>query len=72
MPATLSDKAKAFLAKKPVVLGVSGDTTFYECPTLGEESPMLFIDQEGKLRRSEFWDMDSVMESMWNDIGRDC
>ena len=63
----LSDKAKAFLAMNPVVLGVVGSVTYYESPTHGDEVPMFFIEN-GKLRRSEFWDIDSAWEDQWNNI----
>jgi hypothetical protein len=62
---TLSDKAQAFCAQNPTVLGVVGGRTYYEHPTLGDEAPMYYIE-DGKLRRSEHWDMDGASEAMWN------
>ena len=57
----LSEKAAAFIAKNPTVLGVIGDRTYYEHPDHGDEVPMFYID-EGKLRKSVHWDMDSAQD----------
>jgi len=62
----LSDKAKAFLAKNPAKLGVSGNRTYYEHPDFGGEVPMFYISEEGKLKKSVHWDMESASDTLWN------
>lgn len=64
---TLSDKAAAFLAQKPAILGSIGGRMYYEHPTYGDEVPMFYIE-EGKLRKSEHWDMDSACDANWNNF----
>ena len=61
----LSDKATAFLAMNPTVLGSIAGVTYYEHPVYGDEVPMFYIE-DGKLRKSVHWDMDSAHEAMWN------
>ena len=63
----LSEKAKAFLAQKPAVLGVIADRTYYEHPIYGDEVPMYYIDG-GKLKKSEFWDMESASDASHNNF----
>ena len=58
----LSEKAQAFLAKKPEYFGEVAGHNYYECPINGDESPMRVITKEGKLKTSSFWDMDSVRD----------
>lgn len=55
----LSEKAAAFMAKGPAVLGRIGDRVYYEHPDMGDEVPMYYIEY-GKLRRSVHWDMESA------------
>lgn len=54
---SLSDKAKAFLAKDPTLLGVVLGHQFYEDPTYGDERSMWMITPEGKLKRTHWWDL---------------
>lgn len=53
----LSDKAKAFLAKSPTHIGTVSGRAYYEHPTLGDESPLIEITPEGKVRVSEWYDL---------------
>jgi hypothetical protein len=62
MAKNLSDKAKAFLAKGPYYIGIVAGHTFYEHPTYGDESPLVMITPEGKVKVSTFWDMPSREE----------
>ena len=59
---TLSDKAKAFLAKNPERIGAIAGHTFYEHPIYGDESPLMVITPEGKIKRSEFWELPTLEE----------
>lgn len=58
----VSDKAKAFLAKNPTLIGRVNGTDFYEHPTLGDESPLIMVMPSGELRRSEHWELPSADE----------
>jgi len=62
MAKNLSDKAKAFLEKKPYLIGTVAGHTFYEHPTYGDESPLVMITPEGKVKVSAFWDMPTASE----------
>jgi hypothetical protein len=62
MQDNLSDKARAFLAKNPTLIGRVLDHSFYEDPQHGDEAPMIMITPEGKLKRTEFWDLPSAEE----------
>ncbi len=64
---TYSTKAAAFLAMNPTHLGTIANRKYYESPTHGDESPMFYIE-DGKLRKSEFWDMESAQDAMWNNF----
>jgi hypothetical protein len=68
MNANLSPKAAVFMGQNPTVIGVVGPVTYYEHPTYGDEAPMFFIE-DGKLRRSEHWDIDSAQDAQWNLVG---
>ena len=59
---TLSDKAKTFLATKPYCVGAVAAHKFYEHPTRGDESPLLVIGPDGKLKLSDHWELPSVEE----------
>ena len=58
----LSDKAKAFLDRKPTYIGTVSGYRFYEHPTLGDESPLVMITLEGKVRVSTFWELPDAFE----------
>lgn len=62
----MGEKAQAFLAKNPAKLGTIANVTFYEHPDLGDEVPMFFIDEQGRLRRSVHWDMESAQDAAFN------
>lgn len=58
----LSDKARAFLAKKPTLIGRVAGIAFYEHPELGDESPLIAILKDGRVKRSPYWDMPDAIE----------
>ena len=58
----LSDKARAFLAKNPTLIGRVLGHAFYESPTYGDEAPLLVVTPEGKLKRTGFWELPSAEE----------
>jgi hypothetical protein len=62
MAKNLSDKARAFLAKGPYYIGTVAGHTFYEHPTYGDESPLVMVTPDGKVKVSAFWDMPSREE----------
>lgn len=62
MNKVLSDKAKAFLAKSPEHIGSVAGYDFYEHPTYGDESPLMMITPDGKIKCSDFWEMPDAFE----------
>jgi hypothetical protein len=62
MQAELSDKAQAFLAKNPTLMGRVLGCNVYEHPTLGDESPLYMITQEGNLQRLSYYELPSAEE----------
>ena len=63
--APLARHAAAFMAQNPTILGIIGDRTYYEHPILGDAAPMFYIE-DGRLRRSAFWDIESAHEAYSN------
>ena len=53
--------AERFLAKNPSFLGSHNGADYYEHPTYGDDEPMHCIDTDGEVYRSDFYDMDSVI-----------
>jgi hypothetical protein len=60
--ANLTDKARAFLAKDPTHIGTVLGVDYFEHPTLGDESPLIEIGADGKLKLSDWWELPSVNE----------
>jgi hypothetical protein len=58
----LSDKARAFLARKPTLVGRVLGCNVYEHPTLGDESPLYMVTSEGQLRILAFYELPSEDE----------
>ena len=52
----VTEKAKR-LVKTATYIGAVDDVPFYECPILGDESPLLYINFEGKAKRSTDWEL---------------
>lgn len=52
-------KAKR-LVDTATLIGVVAGVPFYEHPTLGDESPLLYIDLDGKAKRSDFWELPAL------------
>lgn len=59
-----SDKARAFLAKKPTYIGIVAGTRYYEHPEKGDESPLMAITPEGELKLSDFWELPDIHDVM--------
>lgn len=59
MSKILSDKAKAFLAKQPTLIGRVAGYSFYEHPTKGDESPLIVISPEGQIKLSDYYELPS-------------
>lgn len=60
-----TDKAKR-LVKEGTLIGVVAGVPFYESPTMGDESPLLFIDKEGRAKISDFWELPYLEEVLEN------
>lgn len=52
----LSEKAQNFLSMNPLHVCTVAGIKFYESPTMGEDSPLLYINKYGKIKRSDFWE----------------
>jgi hypothetical protein len=56
-----TDKAKR-LASEATLIGVVCGVPFYESPAHGDESPLIYINKEGKAKLSDFWELPSYDE----------
>lgn len=54
-----TEKALALVATATLIGTVNG-IPFYESPTMGEDAPLLFINEEGKVKRSDFWELPTL------------
>lgn len=61
--AQLTDKARAFLARKPTLIGIVAGVHFYEHPAYGDEAPLVAI-AGGKLRRTDCWELPEVEDAL--------
>lgn len=57
-----TDKAKAFLAKNPTHLGRVHGVDLYEHPELGDESPVMAITADGRVKRTDHWEVPSAAD----------
>lgn len=58
----LSVLAKSFLAKQPTLIGVVAGISFYEHPFYGDESPLICITRNGKVKKTDFWELPTIDE----------
>lgn len=58
-----TDKARAFLARKPALIGIIAGVRFYEHPTYGDEAPLIAI-AGGKLRRTDCWELPELEDAL--------
>lgn len=54
-----TDKAKAFLAKNPTHLGTVRGVDLYEHPTLGDETTLVAITADGRVKSTDHWEVPS-------------
>lgn len=59
-PAT--NKARAFLSKNPTLIGRVHGVDLYEHPTLGDESPLIAITADGRVKRTDHWELPTYDE----------
>lgn len=52
-----TDNAIKFLAKNPTFLGRVNGVDLYESPTMGDESPLIAITSDGRVKRTEHWEV---------------
>ncbi|WON75547.1 hypothetical protein [Serratia sp. UGAL515B_01] len=60
----LTENAKKFLAKKPLLIGVVMGYKFYEHPELGDETDLKVLTLDGRLVSSGYYDLPSTHEMM--------
>jgi len=58
-----TEKAIAFLAKKPTFIGRVHGVDLYEDPIRGDEAPMLAITSDGRVKRTDHWELPSADEA---------
>lgn len=61
-----TEKALAFIAKKPTLLGTVCGDDYYEHPTMGDEAPLYIITPSGEVRRTEHWELPAADDVMRN------
>lgn len=66
-----TDKAK-HIAKTATFIGNVSGVPFYEHPTLGDESPLLYITKDGRVKVSDFWELPTYDELPVNAIYEGC
>jgi hypothetical protein len=49
------------MAMNPTLVGIVAGVSYYECPYRGDESPLRYIDSEGKLRTSDYWELEDIV-----------
>jgi len=59
-----TEKAKAFLAKNPTFLGRVHGVDLYESPTRGDESPLIAITADGRVKKTDHWEVPSFFEGL--------
>ena len=52
----VTEKAK-LLVKIATRVGTVDGVTFYENPAMGDESPLLYINFEGKVKKTHDWEL---------------
>ena len=50
------------VATTATLVGSVAGCPFYEHPTQGDESPLLYITKDGRVKLSDFWDLPSYDE----------
>lgn len=64
----LTENAQKFLAKNPTLLETKWGYSFYEHPTLGDETDIKMITPDGKYKSTDCYDMESIHEWLENEI----
>lgn len=59
-----TEKAIAFLAKNPTLLGTVHGVDLYEHPELGDESPLVAITADGRLKKTDHWEVPSPADGV--------
>lgn len=58
-----TEKAINFLAKNPTLIGRVNGVDLYESPTLGDESPLIAITADGRVKRTNHWELPLASEA---------
>jgi hypothetical protein len=58
-----TDKAKK-IASSATLIGVVAGVPFYESPAYGDESPLLYITKDGRVKISDYWELPDYDELM--------
>jgi hypothetical protein len=59
-----TDKATKFLAKQPTYIGTVNGVDLYEHPEYGDESCLMAITADGKLKRTMNWELPSPSDGV--------
>lgn len=57
-------RAQLFMERNPTKIGTVLGRTYYEHPTRGDEAPLYYISDEGRLCQSSFYELPSVEEML--------
>jgi hypothetical protein len=56
-----TEKARAFIAKNPTLIGRVNGVDLYEHPTKGDESQLVAITADGRLRPTDCWELPDAL-----------
>lgn len=59
-----TDKAKAFLAENPTLIGRVHGVDLYEHPSLGDESTLIAITADGRKKHTDHWELPSYDDGL--------
>lgn len=57
-----TEKAIRFMAMKPTLIGRVRGYDFYEHPEYGDESPLRTITPDGRVKKTEFYELPTAAE----------
>lgn len=58
-----SVKAISFMSKNPTFIGRVRGVDLYESPTHGDEAPLMALTADGRIKRTDHWELPSFEEA---------
>ena len=59
-----TEKAIEFMTKSPTLIATVNGCDLYEHPTLGDEAPLFAITKDGRVKRTDYWELPDAMEAL--------